>query len=107
MPAEHTTSRIAIGRSGSVPSHSSIVSSWMVTSRSARTTVSPARAMAYARRPPTLIALNAGGRCEIAPVKPASAASTASRVGAVPVEGTSSPSRSSVEDEAPKQTVAR
>ena len=38
---------------------------------------------------------------------PASAASTAARVGAGPSDGVSSPSRSSVVDEAPKQTVAR
>ena len=70
-------------------------------------TVSPARAIAYARRPPTLMAEYAGGRCEIGPVSPGRAASTSSRVGAGPVAGVSSPSRSSVDDEAPKQTVAR
>ena len=38
------------------------------TSRSASSTVSPARASAYARLPPTLTALYAGGRWRITPV---------------------------------------
>ena len=53
-------------------------SEWIVTLALASSTVSPARAMAYARRPPTLIAQYAGGRWEIGPRKPARAASTAS-----------------------------
>ena len=39
------------------------------------------------------------------PVRPCSAASTASRDGAGPGAGVSSPSRSSVDDDAPKHTV--
>ena len=48
-----------------------------------------------------------GRPLRIVPVRPGSAASTAARVGAGPSPGVSSPSRSSVVDEAPKQTVAR
>jgi hypothetical protein len=57
VPAEHSTSTIAIGRSASVSSHETRSSRWIVTSRSASSTVSPARAIAYARRPSSLIAL--------------------------------------------------
>ncbi len=78
----------------------------MVTLRSASSTVSPARAIAYARRPPTLIAEYAGGRWEMGPRNAVSAASTAARSGAGPGPGVSSPSRSSVVDDAPKQIVA-
>ena len=52
-----------------------------MTSRSASSTVSPARASAYARRPPTLIALYAGGRWVIVPVSPAAPRWTAAPVG--------------------------
>ena len=41
------------------------------------------------------------------PRKPPSAASTVARVGGGPATGVSAPSRSSVVDVAPKQTVAR
>src|SRR5688500_1406406 len=107
VPAEHATSTIAIGRSGSLSSHVTSDSDSMVTARSFSSTVPPARATAYARRPPTLIAENAGGRCQVVPTNAGSADSTASRLGAAPVAGVISPSRSSVDDDAPKQIVAR
>ena len=82
VPAEHATSTTAIGplRVRVVPRHE-IERVDRHARASASSTVSPARAIAYARRPPTLIALYAGGRCEIVPVNPASAASTAARIG--------------------------
>src|SRR4051794_40671195 len=81
--------------------------SWIVTTLAASSTDWPARAIAYARRPATLIALYAGGRCSIDPRNDSSAAVTAARVGAAPPAGVRAPSRSSVVDDAPKQTVAR
>ena len=53
VPAEHATSTTAIGRAGSEASHSSIVASWITTSRGASSTASPRRAIWYARRPST------------------------------------------------------
>ena len=58
----------------------------MVTLAAASSGVSPARASAYARRPATLIALNAGGPGR-SPRNRASAASTAARSGAGPGAG--------------------
>ena len=84
VPAEHSTSRIAIGRSGSESSHSTRSSRWIVTSRDASSTDSPALAIAYARRPATLIALYAGGRCEIGPRRRSRAASTVVAIGRRP-----------------------
>ena len=57
VPAEHSTSTIATGSPGVVSSQSTSSSAWIVTARGASSTVSPARASAYARRPATLIAL--------------------------------------------------
>jgi len=57
VPAEQRTSISAIGRSGSESSQASSSSEWIVTSRGASSTGSPARASWYARRPSTCTAL--------------------------------------------------
>ena len=69
-----------------------------VTSRSCTSTASPARASAYARRPPTLTAEYAGGRWRSAPVGRASGSSGA-RPGAI------SPSGSPVVDVQPSRAT--
>src|SRR2546423_13985174 len=78
-----------------------------VTCRAARATSSPARTRAYARWPPTLIALTALGTWEISPVKalrPARiASSSTSPAGA---EDTTGPSASSVTVACPSRIVA-
>jgi hypothetical protein len=58
VPAEHEISNAA--RSPSVHRSSA---RYTVTRRSFVSTASPARAISYARRPPTFTAENAGGRC--------------------------------------------
>jgi hypothetical protein len=73
------------------PSHHSCSKRVTVTSRSGSSTVSPARASAYARLPPTLMAEYAGGRWRSAPVGSAKG-SGGTRPGAI------SPSRSPVVD---------
>src|SRR5205809_477828 len=72
--------------------HSVISSRWTCTSRAASLTVSPLRARAYAGRPPTFTAAQAGATCHIAPrngarpasMLPASAGGAAPRVASPP-----------------------
>ena len=107
VPAEQATSVTAMGRSGSLSSHSVIVNSWITTSRGASSTGSPARASWYARRPSIWTALYCGGTWRMGPVSAAMPASTASRVRRGPSTGVRSPSMSSVVEVSPKQIVAR
>src|SRR5919106_482612 len=62
VPAEHEISKAARSPSD----HSSSVR-YTVTRRSFVSTASPARAISYARLPPTFTAENAGGRCNCSP----------------------------------------
>ena len=107
-PPSTSTSTIATGSPAVVSSQSTSSSASIVTARGASSTVSPGPGH---RVGPAAGDLDraVGGRplLDRRRGSAASAASTAARVGGGPATGVSSPSRSSVVDDAPKQTVAR